>query len=70
LDCLSAEIGARSKRNFHRPESNWWVAIHSAREAFIVAGDFSLVRSATGRIRLATASLSIGKRGEFGLHVV
>jgi hypothetical protein len=34
LDCLSAEIGTRSKRNFHRPESNCGVAINSGCEVF------------------------------------
>src|ERR1700730_15851272 len=29
LDCSSAEIGTRSKRNFHRPESNCGIAINS-----------------------------------------
>ena len=41
-----------------------------ATEFSLVGGDFSPVRSATGRTRLATASLSIGQRGELGLHVV
>jgi len=31
-----AEIGARSKRNFQRPESNCGVAINSVCEEFIV----------------------------------
>jgi hypothetical protein len=39
-------------------------------EFSLVCGDFSTVRSVTGRTRLASASLSIGKRGEVGLHVV
>jgi hypothetical protein len=33
---LRGEIGTRSKRNFHRPESNCGVAINCACEAFIV----------------------------------
>jgi hypothetical protein len=28
VNCLSVEIGMRSKRNFHRPESNCGVAIN------------------------------------------
>src|SRR4029079_19176567 len=35
LDCAMAEIGARSKRNFQRPESNCGVAISSASELFM-----------------------------------
>ena len=35
LNCLSAESGARSKRNFQRPESNCGVAINSGCEVFI-----------------------------------
>jgi hypothetical protein len=35
VNCLSAEIGARSKRNFQRPESNCGVAINSNCEVFI-----------------------------------
>jgi hypothetical protein len=34
--CLPAENGTRSKRNFHRPESNCGVAINCACEDFIV----------------------------------
>jgi hypothetical protein len=34
LNCLSAEIGTLSKRNFQRPESNCGVAINSACEVF------------------------------------
>ena len=36
VNCLSVELGTRSKRNFHRPESNCGVAINCAREDFIV----------------------------------
>jgi hypothetical protein len=32
VKCLSVEIGTRSKRNFHRPESNCGVAINSVCE--------------------------------------
>jgi len=35
VNCLSVEIGARSKRNFQRPESNCGVAINSICEVFI-----------------------------------
>ena len=34
LNCLSVEDGARSKRNFHRPESNCGIAVISACEVF------------------------------------
>jgi len=34
-NCLSVEIGTRSKRNFQRPESNCGVAINSGCEIFI-----------------------------------
>jgi hypothetical protein len=34
LNCWSAEDGARSKRKFHRPESNCGIAVISAREVF------------------------------------
>jgi hypothetical protein len=37
LNCLSAEIGALSKRNFQRPESNCGVAINSICEVFMVS---------------------------------
>jgi hypothetical protein len=36
VNCLSVELGTRSKRNFHSPESNCGVAINCACEAFIV----------------------------------
>jgi len=36
LNCLSVEDGARSKRSFHRPESNCGVAINSVCEALMV----------------------------------
>jgi len=36
LNCLTVEGGTRSKRNFHRPESNCGVAISCSSEAFIV----------------------------------
>ena len=35
VNCLSVESGARSRRNFHRPESNCGVAINSGCEVFI-----------------------------------
>jgi hypothetical protein len=34
--CLPAENGTRSKRNFHRPQSNCWVAFNLIREIFIL----------------------------------
>jgi len=34
--CLPAENGTRSKRNFHRPQSNCWVAFNLIREVFIL----------------------------------
>jgi len=34
-NCLSVELGTRSKRNFQRPESNCGVAINSGCEVFI-----------------------------------
>ena len=34
VNCLSVEIGTRSKRNFHRPESNCGVAINSGLRSF------------------------------------
>src|SRR2546430_8930135 len=36
LNCLSAEIGTRSKRNFHRPQSNCGMALNSGCRVFIV----------------------------------
>jgi hypothetical protein len=36
VNCLSVELGTRSKRNFHRPESNCGVAINSGCEVFMV----------------------------------
>src|SRR6266576_1311963 len=36
LNCLSAESGTRSKRNFQRPESNCGVAINSDCEVFML----------------------------------
>ena len=33
---LSGSTGTRSKRNFHRPESNWGIALNSSCRAFIV----------------------------------
>jgi len=36
LNCLSVEDGARSKRNFHRPESNCGMALNSGCRVFIV----------------------------------
>ena len=36
VNCLSVEIGTRSKRNFQRPESNCGVAINSASEVFML----------------------------------
>ncbi len=36
VKCLSVEIGTRSKRNFHRPESNCGVAINSVCEVFML----------------------------------
>ena len=36
VNCLSVEVRTRSKRNFHRPESNCRVAINCACEAFMV----------------------------------
>ena len=45
VKCLSVEIGTRSKRNFHRPESNCGVAINSVCEVFILS--ISSVRRST-----------------------
>ena len=36
LDCLSAEIGARSERNFHRPASNCGIALNSTCGPFMI----------------------------------
>src|SRR5439155_17685718 len=36
LDCSSAEIGTRSKRNFHRPQSNCGMPLNSGWRVFIV----------------------------------
>jgi hypothetical protein len=36
LDCLPTETGMRSKRNFHRPESNCGMALNSGWRVFIV----------------------------------
>jgi len=38
VNCLSAELGTRSKRNFHRPESNCGIALSSAGKVFIGVG--------------------------------
>ena len=35
-DCLSVETGTTSKRNFHRPESNWGIPLNSTFRVLIV----------------------------------
>ena len=44
VNCLAVELGTRSKRNFHRPESNCGVAINSVCEVFMLLSQASEVR--------------------------